>query len=454
MVQSVLRGAGIGARLIRSSGWVALGYGASQAIRLVSNLILTRLLFPEAFGLMALISVFLVGLTMLSDIGVSPSIQQNPKGDDLEFLNTAWTIQVVRGVILWLACFLLGLVAAWFYGDKQLETMLPVAGLSLLIAGFNPTRIDSASRHLILSRVTLLDLLAQILGLVGMLVLVWAMRTVWALVIGGVFLTLVRLIIMSILMPGPRNRFHWSPEAASELIHFGKWIFLSTFCGFLLTQGDKAVFGKYLSLKMLGIYNIGYFLAGFPQALASAIMAQVMIPLHRERPPGESAGNYAKVRRARFAMTSTVFAMQFTMAFAGIWIVDLLYDARFLPAGSIVVAVACMNVPYLIGMSYDYSALGRGDSRGVFNLLLAKAIVQTLLFIAGMEFLGVVGALMGVWLSQILVHPLVVRLAWKHGAWDPWHDFIYAMVGLFLTAAVLWFHWDELKSLELFVSAQ
>ncbi len=454
MIRGVIGGTGIGARLIRSSGWVSLGYVASQVIRLGSNLILTRMLFPEAFGLMALITVFLVGLTMLSDIGVSPSIQQSARGDDPDFVNTAWTIQVVRGVILSIICALLGVVAAWFYGDDQLRTMLPVAGLSLLIAGFNPTRIDTASRHLALSRVTLLDLLSQIIGLAGMLVLVWALESVWALVIGGVFLTFVRLILMDLYLPGPRNRLNWTPDAASELIHFGKWIFLSTLCGFFLTQGDKAILGKYLSLSTLGIYNIGYFLAGFPQALVSRVMGQVMIPLHREHPPGESPENYAKVRRTRFVMTGGIFAMQFALAFSGVWIVALLYDARFFAAGSIVVAVACMNVPYLIGMTYDYAALSRGDSRGVFQLLLAKVIAQTSLFILGMEFYGLAGAFIGLWLSQILVHPLVIRLARKHGAWDPWHDLIYAAVGIMLTSAALWFHWADLAVLGLFGSDQ
>lgn len=454
MMRALLDGTGLKARLLRSSGWVASGYLASQAIRLGSNLILTRVLYPEAFGLMALISVFLVGLTMLSDIGVSPSIQQSARGDDPEFTDTAWTIHAVRGVGLWLLCCLLGMLAARIYGDARLETMLPVAGLSLLIAGFNPTRIETASRHLILGRVTLLDLVAQGISLVLMVWLAILMESVWALVIGGVFGSLIRLILMDRFLPGPRNRFHWNPSAASELIHFGKWIFLSTLCGFALTQGDKAIFGKYLSMEMLGIYNIGYFMAGFPQAMMSRIMAQVMIPLHRECPPGASAANYAKVRQSRFVMTFVVLTMQFTLAFAGIWIVNLLYDDRFAVAGAVVVAIACMNVPYLIGMTYDYAALSRGDSRGVFHLLLAKAVMQTLLFILGMEYHGLVGALVGLWLSQILVHPLVIRLARRYGAWDPWHDLFYATTGLVLTVVVLRYHWDALLTLQSVMSSQ
>ena len=85
------------ARVMRGSVLTAGSYAIAQGLRLVSNLILTRLLFPEAFGLMALVSVFLVGLAMFSDVGIGPAISQSKRGDDVGFLNTAWSIQVLRG---------------------------------------------------------------------------------------------------------------------------------------------------------------------------------------------------------------------------------------------------------------------------------------------------------------------------------------------------------------------
>lgn len=446
-MQVAWRGSHLGARLIRSTGWVAIGYAASQAIRLFSNLILTRILFPEAFGLMALITVFLVGLNMLSDIGVSPSIQQSNRGDDPEFINTAWTLQVIRGVALWIASCVISVWAAWFYSEPQLQTMLPVAGLALLIAGFDPTRILTASRHLTLGRVTVLTLVCQVLSLIVMLILAYVTRSVWALVLGGVFAAITRLVIMTFWLPGPHNRFLWSPEAAREIITFGKWIFLSTLCGFLLAQGDKAILGKYLTLEALGIYNVGYFLASFPQLMAATIMSQVMIPLHRERPPGQSAENFASIRKIRFALTFLVLGMQFVLAFSGIWLVELLYDDNFVAAGGIVVIIACMNFPYLIGMTYEYAALSRGDSRAFFALLLFKAVTQTGLFILGMELHGLIGALCGLWLAQVLAHPVVIWLAHRHKAWDPLHDVIYAVFGFAAAAFILTYHWVDLESL-------
>ena len=64
-------------RVLRAGGWTIFGFGASQLLRLGGNLILTRLLFPEAFGLMAIVQAVLVGVTLLSDIGVEQSIIHN-----------------------------------------------------------------------------------------------------------------------------------------------------------------------------------------------------------------------------------------------------------------------------------------------------------------------------------------------------------------------------------------
>ena len=403
---------------------------------------------------MALVTVFLVGLVMLSDVGISPSIQQSARGDEREFVDTAWTIQVLRGALLWAACFILGPLAAQIYGEEQLATMLPVAGLSLLIAGFTPTQIDTASRHLLLGRVTALDLAAQVLTLAGNIVLALILKSVWALILGGVADALIRLAIMHFFLKGHRNRFLWDVTAVREIISFGKWIFLSTLFGFLLAQGDKAILGKYLSLEKLGIYNIGFFLASVPQALAASIMSRVMIPLHREKPPALSADNFAKIQRTRYFFSGAVIFLQCALAFSGVWLVDLLYDSNYQSSGSVLVAIACMNVPYLVGMTYDYAALAAGDSRGLFYLLLAKVILQIPLFISGMTFAGLPGALFGIWLSQVLVHPLVIRLARKHGAWDGKHDLFFGLAGTAVSALVILYQKDHLLELFAFQALQ
>src|SRR6185437_887750 len=77
-------------RAIRAGIWTIGGYGANQVLRLGGNLLLTRLLFPEAFGLMALVTSVMVGLSMFLDVGVEASIIQNKRGHEESFVNAAW----------------------------------------------------------------------------------------------------------------------------------------------------------------------------------------------------------------------------------------------------------------------------------------------------------------------------------------------------------------------------
>lgn len=167
VVTQVFTGNGLLARAMRSSALTVAGFGGSQVLRLVSNLVLARLLFPEAFGIMAIVSVIIQGLMQFSDVGVSPAIMQSKRGDDPDFLNTAWTIQMMRGLGLWLAACALAWPVAQIYDSPLLMQLLPVAGLSLLITGFNPTRLDSAKRHLRFGRVTVIDFTVQITGILA-----------------------------------------------------------------------------------------------------------------------------------------------------------------------------------------------------------------------------------------------------------------------------------------------
>lgn len=437
-LSALISGQGLFQRALRGSMLTAGSYAVSQALRLASNLILTRLLFPEAFGLMALVSVVLVGLAMFSDVGIGPAISQHPRGDAPAFLDTAFTINVVRGGLLWLLTCALAWPMAQFYQAPDLATLLPAAGLTLLISGFNPTRIDTANRHLLLGRLTVLDLAAQVIGILSMVVLAIQLKSVWALVIGAIIGSAAKLIVMMRMMPGRANQFRWDKDAGRDLVHFGKWIFLSTACGFLLSQGDKAIFGAYLTMPELGIYNIGWFLASFPVLLAGAVTSRILIPLYRDNHPAESLANARKMRRLRFAVSAGTLGLLGLLGFLGVSLVGLLYDARYAAAGSVVVVMACVQMPAVIGMTYDQSALAAGDSRTYFLLMALRAGIQTLAFLIGMETGGLWGALAAQGAALLMLHPAIVMLARKHRAWDGLHDLVFLLLAAALATMALW----------------
>ncbi|WP_223814145.1 oligosaccharide flippase family protein [Roseicitreum antarcticum] len=440
-------GNGLISRVMRGSVVTVIGFGGGQALRLAGNLILTRLLVPEAFGLMALVTVVVIGLKMFSDVGIMQSIMRSPRGDEPEFLNTAWTLDVIRGFIIWgLAC-LMAWPMAQFYGSPELQYIIPVAAMVLVFAGFEPSNVDSAARHLALGRVTMLDLLSQFVAIVTMVALALVFRSVWALVAGQLVGSVAKLLLMHFGLPGIRNAFRLERCAVRELVGFGKWVFLSTVAGFLALQGDKLILGKFLTLEMLGIYNIGYFLASVPVMLAYALVGRMVIPVYRETPPAASRANFLLLRRMRFSLTGALVALSAMLALSGVSLVDLLYDDRYVQSGPILVLLSVAFMVQIIGMGYDQIALAMGDSRRFFAVTAVRSVLLLGCVLIGVMNFGLVGALLGQGVAFVLTYPFIVWLARRYGAWDPLHDATMAAATALVAALALWINLDAVATL-------
>ncbi|TVP69595.1 MAG: polysaccharide biosynthesis protein [Rhodobacteraceae bacterium] len=435
------------ARLLRGAAFTSGGFVISQALRFGSNLILTRLLFPEAFGLMALVTMILMGLALLSDTGVQQSIMQHARGDEPDFLNTAWTLNLARGVLLWLLACALAWPAAALYSAPDLITILPVAAFALVLLGLSPTRVFTAQRHLLLGRIMGIELAAQVVGIALMIWLAWLTNSVWALVWGSLATAVLKLALDWTLLPGPANRLRWEPRAARELLHFGGWILLASAFGFLLTQGDRAILGVYLSIEALGVYNIAWFLASFPILLTNALVARLLIPAYRESAAAANPALDARIRRLRIYLTGGVGLMLIALALIGPWLVAWLYDPRYADAGPIMVMIAAASLPPLVTITYDQAALARGDSRRFFLMIAARAAIQTTLFILGVLLAGLPGALLGQALSGLMIYPLIAYHARKMRVWHKAHDLGFMLAALITAAGVATVHSDAIISM-------
>lgn len=412
-------------RALRSSGSLLLGFGSSNLLRLASNLILTRLLFPEAFGLMALVQVFIVGLSAFSDIGVTTSVITSPRGDERNFLNTAWTLQILRGVFLWLIAVAISNPIAEFYGQPEFAPLFQVASLSMVIMGFFSTKAMTAGRHIAYGRLAILEITSQATGIIVMIVIAYEYRTLWALPVGGLVGAFTHVTLSHLVLPGMRNNLCLERQSFWEIFHFGKFLFVNTMATFVIKQGDRAILGAMVTLGSLGIYNIGMFLGSAPLLLGQRVFSSLLVPLYRMRPPAESAANRKNMRRARRMLIAGLFVGVVPLMFGGIWIVDALYDPRYTQASAIVVLFAMSAGPMLISEDYGNVLLANQDSKTLLILTLISAVFQLTILLVSIHFLGVVGAAISPGLTALVTYPIRARFAARYGAWDPIADFMF-----------------------------
>ncbi len=388
-------------RAIRGSIWTIVGYSGQQGLRLGGNLVVSRLLFPEAFGIMAIVNVFMQGLAMFSDLGIGPSIIQNKRGDDPDFLNTAWTVQVIRGFLLFAMACALSWPVMNFYGQPMLGKLLPVAGLSALIAGFNATAIFTLNRHLMIARMTVIEISAQAVALVVMISWALMYRSVWALVGGGLAGVAAKMLMTHVVLPGQRNKIHWDASAARSLISFGKWIFLSTLTTFLVTQSDRLVFGKLITLEQLGVYSIAILFAMMPTQVMMKVGSSVVFPAYSRvlEQTGKLQSTFTKTRSGLLILGAGVISIVIACGPFGI---RVLYDDRYHEAGDMLQILAIASWFQILECTNNSAILAIGKPKWIAAGNLSKLVGLLCFMPLGYMWYGFYGAIGGIVLSETL----------------------------------------------------
>lgn len=392
---------------LNGSMWTLGGYAAAQLLRLISNVILAKLLFPEAFGLMVLVTIFMQGIAMFSDIGIVPSIIQNKRGDDPSFLNTAWTIQVIRGVLIWIIACVGAYPYAAIYNDPLLISMLPIAGLTAIIAGFNSTSLATSNRKLNLGRLTILEFSSQTVSIIVMIGWVLVHPTVWGLVAGGITSALVKMVLSHVWIGEIKNKIHWDKDAASLLFRFGRWILASTALTFFARQIDRMLLGFLLGTATLGVYSIA---AMFKDTAGSAIQmlgSKVLFPSYSELVrSGDNTRLYKALRKTRLIMIVGSWLSALMLMMLGPTIINFLYDERYNDAAWMIQVLPLSTLVGVLSLTYQNVILAKGFSKYITVILAYQLIIQICAILIGYYYGGLYGVVLGLSTVGWMIYPM------------------------------------------------
>lgn len=408
---------------IKGTIWTLIGYGSSQVIRLGSNLVLTRLLFPEVFGLSALFSIFLIGLQMFSDIGIGPSIIQNDKGDDPIFLNTAWTIQVLRGIALWVCACLGAYPFALFYGQPELTYVIIVSGLTALISGFNSTGLFTANRHLDLKKLTLIEIAVQIISTITIIVWAWFSPTVWAIVIGGIIGALTKMLASHLFLSNIKHQFEWNSDALNSLLKFGRWIFLSTILGFLFSQVDRLIVGKLVTISELGVYSLAVMVIKVIEQLYQRFGSSILFPLYSKFKNLSINEFRAKVIKIRIIIMLITLPSLSLLTIFGQSLINILFDERYHDAGWMIQILA-MGWIILFATTVGPCFLAFGDSFTMMKLQAIEVFLIIFFMLLGHNLYGIKGLVSGITVSRLFYYPFLAYSYKKYKLWILWLDLL------------------------------
>jgi O-antigen/teichoic acid export membrane protein len=426
------------ARALRGSLWTALGYGGEQVLRLAGNLIVTRLLFPEAYGWMAIVWALLTGLELLSEIGIRESVVQSERSSEPAFLDALWTLQIARGVALWgLACAV-AVPAARFYAAPELAWLIPFTGLTLPLHGLASTRLLALGRELRLARQAALELGAHAFVVALMIAWAWWRPSVWALAGAPVAGAALRVLAGHWLTGGFQQRLRFERAVLAGTLRIGRWIGLATAFGFLANYSDRLILGRLVSPELLGVYTVAFFLSEGAAQLARRLGVRVLHPAFRQ---AAAAGALAETyRKARRRIALLLLPVAGGVLARGSLVVDWLYDPRYAAAGWMLELLAIRIAAGALVHPASAALLALGDARSEVGAAAARAAWLLLGLPLAFAAAGLEGAVACVALADLPRLPLLWRGLARQGLLDvraELSDLLWLAAGFALASRLL-----------------
>lgn len=417
--------------------WVFILRCVILLFALVRLVVLARLLTPKDFGLFGIVLLSAKTLETFSQTGFERALIH--KNVDIEpYLDTAWTVQFLRGSALSIILFAIATPISHFFDEPGAGLLIRVLAISFMIDGLRSIKIVYFKKNLNFHKLFVFELSGTLVDLVATIAAAIIFRNAWALVYGMLAGCLARLLASYLIVPY-QPRLSLNKKKRTELFSYGKWIFGSSITGFLITQGDDIFIGKFLGVAALGFYQMAYTISNLPATQITNVISQVSFP------------TYAKIQDNIPVLKETYLkTIQFTVfisfPIAGLIIplaedvVVLFLGKKWLPMVPAMQALVIWGVIRSVGACTGplFQAVGRPDMVGKIQFL--RLIILIIVIYPLTVQWGILGAAIAVSGTGLIMRPLTDYLVLeilKCRIWEYSKIFLLPFSSTLLTLALV-----------------
>ena len=300
-------GKSLSQRVVKGGFWVFLLRITQQLFNFVRLVILARILSPNDFGLMGIALLTMATLDTFSQTGFQQALIQK-KEDIKPYLDSAWTVLILRGFILFAILFFIAPYAAIFFNAPEAKPIIQVIGFAVLFQAFTNIGVIYFQKELVFNKQFIYQISGTLADFAVAISAALILRSVWALVFGLLAGNAVRCFVSYLIHPY-RPHLNLDLEKARELFGFGKWVLGSSILVFLITQGDDIFVGKLLGATALGFYQMAYRISNIPATEITHVISQVTFPAY-----SKLQDNISKLREAYLKVLQVTAFLSFPIA--------------------------------------------------------------------------------------------------------------------------------------------
>ena len=407
---------GVRGRLAIGSLWTA---GIRVFINLLgaaNTLVLARLLTPSDFGLVAIATIVFTIVNAFTELSLASALIQHPDPKRKHF-DTAWTLNVMRALIVAAILFCSAHVIAIVFGDKRLVLITYALAFTSLVTGMVNPKMVEFRRRLSFHQEMFVELANKLAGLIVAITIAVLFRTYWAIVFGLLAAQLTGTLLSYLLIPYlPRfSLIHWR-----NLFSFSSWLALSSGFNAINYRADQLIVGGVLGTSSLGQYTVGDNLASLPVRESTTPLSYVLFPAF-----SKAQDDQPRLRdmyyRAQRLLVAVALPVGVGFALVAEPLVHLVMGPEWSSAALVIQILSTIFALHAFSMPLTPLAMGVARTRMLFkrdvvNLLVRYPLIFAGLFSGGLLGLllarcvsGLFGVMLDMYLARMLVQASLIR---------------------------------------------
>ncbi len=394
---------------VKGVGWMMALRGSTRSLSFVRRLILARILTPVDFGVFGIATLVLSFFEILTETGINVFlIQEKKKSDD--YLNSAWVVSIIRGLIIGLVLFLATPFVSSFFNSPNSINLLYLMAIVPIVRGFiNPSSVkfqkdllffkEFSYRNIILFFDISVSITAALIT-----------RSPISFVYGMIVSAFVELFLSFLIKPTPR--FIIEKKRFFKVIHRGKWLTLAGIFNYLYQRADDIAVGKLIDTTSLGIYQMAYTVSSFPITEIADVVSKVTFPVM-----SKFADDKKRLFRAYLMSTIlisiVIIPFGLILYFYAREITVLLLGENWIPAIPVLKVLSVFGVVRSISGSSSalFLAVGKQEYITVVTLVSILGLFLPLFYF--IRNFGVMGAAYSAISGSVVAVPFVIYFLYK-----------------------------------------
>ena len=391
--------------------WTSISKFSAIGIRFISGIVLARLLKPEDYGCIGMLSIFMVVARSFVDCGFASALIQKKRPTQEDY-STIFFFNLSMSSLMYTILFLCAPAIARFYNISLLSSVLRVQGLILIINALSSIHINQMKKTFRFKKLTIVDLVTSVTSLVICIFMAYKGFGVWALVTMNLTVAIIPTAIFWMT-----NKWFpllvFSIDSFRELFKFGSFMFLSHLVNQIGAKISQLLIGKIYSPAVLGYYTKAVSTESLASHSISSVLTQITYPLYAEVQDNKILlGNMIK------RLTQTIAYITFPLMSLLIIIAKpvflVLYSARWLPSVPYFQVLCICGIVTCLQAVNTQSIAAIGKSRVMFGWTLLKRSTGSTLVVGGLLLWGMKGLLAGYVLYICLCYFVNIGLVSKY----------------------------------------